>query len=132
MLDLPVFSEIGNKYPLFILFMLFFSSSFSFLFFLSFDLLLFFDERRKYPKENPLGHETWPQTVPSDANGLGTVDSEKLLKLVEFFAAKGHPPLIILNHGTTFKVRRRREKGKGKREKRKGRGERRRNMRSKC
>eukprot|EP00026_Physarum_polycephalum_P005945 Phypoly_transcript_05984.p1 GENE.Phypoly_transcript_05984~~Phypoly_transcript_05984.p1 ORF type:complete len:607 (-),score=104.39 Phypoly_transcript_05984:47-1834(-) len=69
-LDLPVFSEIGNE---------------------------------KYPTENPLGHERWPQTVPSDTNGHGTVDVEKLLKLVEFFAAKGHPPLIILNYGTTFK-----------------------------
>jgi histidine decarboxylase len=51
-----------------------------------------------------LGHETWPQTVPSDVNGHGTVDVEKLLKLVEFFAKKGHPPLIVLNYGTTFKV----------------------------
>jgi len=60
--------------------------------------------KKKYPRDNPLGyHEEWPQTVPSDVEGNGTVDVEKLLKLVEFFAAKGHPPLVVLNYGTTFK-----------------------------
>ena len=57
-----------------------------------------------YPDECPLGGD-WPSEVPSEGGdaGPGSIDIESLYKLVEFFAAKGHPPLIILNCGTTFK-----------------------------
>ena len=57
-----------------------------------------------YPNDCPLGGD-WPTEVPSQGGdaGPGSVDIDKLYKLVEFFAAKGYPPLIILNYGTTFK-----------------------------
>ncbi|ACA85122.1 pyridoxal-dependent decarboxylase [Shewanella woodyi] len=65
-----------------------------------------------YPYECPLGGD-WPEQVPSEqpsieeANlgkiGSGAIDIEKLRLLVEFFAKKGHPILIVLNYGTTFK-----------------------------
>ncbi len=65
-----------------------------------------------YPYECPLGGP-WPKQVPSerpsdeDANlgllGSGCIDINKLRLLVEFFAKKGHPILIVLNYGTTFK-----------------------------
>jgi histidine decarboxylase len=47
----------------------------------------------------------WPKEVPSENGnaGPGSVDVDKLVKLVEFFAVTGSPPLIILNMGTTFK-----------------------------
>ena len=49
----------------------------------------------------------WPDvdTIPATGGtrGPGTIDSDLLLKLVRFFCAKGYPPLIILNIGTTFK-----------------------------
>jgi histidine decarboxylase len=49
------------------------------------------------------GH--WPKEVPSENGneGPGSVDVDKLIQLVEFFARSGSPPLIILNIGTTFK-----------------------------
>ena len=59
-----------------------------------------------YPLENPLDPgKPWPQEVCSqDGNaGPGSIDIEKLAKLVEFFAAKGYPILVIFNYGTTFK-----------------------------
>jgi histidine decarboxylase len=58
----------------------------------------------EYPDQCPLGG-AWPDEVPSvdgDA-GPGSIDVEKLCTLVEFFAARGHPALITLNLGTTFK-----------------------------
>ena len=57
-----------------------------------------------YPDDCPLGGE-WPSEVPSEGGdaGPGSIDIDSLYKLVEFFAAKGYPPLIILNYGTTFK-----------------------------
>ena len=57
-----------------------------------------------YPNDCPLGG-AWPNKVPSEGGdtGPGSIDIDKLYKLVEFFAAKGYPPLIILNCGTTFK-----------------------------
>ncbi|CAF3940901.1 unnamed protein product [Rotaria sp. Silwood1] len=47
----------------------------------------------------------WPKEVPSECGneGPGSIDVDKLLTLVEFFAKTGSPPLIILNIGTTFK-----------------------------
>ncbi|CAF4680261.1 unnamed protein product, partial [Rotaria sp. Silwood2] len=47
----------------------------------------------------------WPAEVPSENGdeGPGSIDVDKLIQLVEFFAQKGSPPLIILNIGTTFK-----------------------------
>lgn len=47
----------------------------------------------------------WPDEVPSvnGDGGIGSIDVEALCTLVEFFAAKGHPALISLNLGTTFK-----------------------------
>ena len=61
----------------------------------------------KYPGQCPLpdsGGE-WPAEVPSKdgALGPGTIDIEALLKLVDFFTAKGHPVYIVLNYGATFK-----------------------------
>ena len=57
-----------------------------------------------YPDDCPLGGK-WPNKVPSEGGntGPGSIDIDKLCTLVEFFAAKGYPPLIILNCGTTFK-----------------------------
>ena len=57
-----------------------------------------------YPNDCPLGGD-WPSEVPSEGGdaGPGSIDVESLYKLVEFFAVKGYPPLIILNYGTTFK-----------------------------
>ncbi|XP_065896444.1 histidine decarboxylase-like [Dysidea avara] len=57
-----------------------------------------------YPDSCPLDGE-WPVEVPSAEGdtGPGHVDEEKLCKLVEFFAEKGYPVLIIFNYGTTFK-----------------------------
>jgi len=47
----------------------------------------------------------WPKEVPSEGGnaGPGSIDVNKLLQLVEFFARTGSPPLIVLNVGTTFK-----------------------------
>jgi histidine decarboxylase len=64
----------------------------------------------EYPGECPItddGH--WPFNVPSVAAddvhpvGRGEIDVDKLEKLVEFFAARGHPVLLVLTVGTTFK-----------------------------
>ncbi|WP_409524136.1 hypothetical protein [Nitrincola sp. MINF-07-Sa-05] len=65
---------------------------------------------RLYPEDNPLAPgQPWPAEVPSEAPtamlpcGSGAVDVDKLLTLVEFFAARGYPILLCLNYGTTFK-----------------------------
>ena len=57
-----------------------------------------------YPGENPLGGP-WPETVPSSGGdaGPGSIDIDALMKLVDFFTARGHPIIIIFNYGTTFK-----------------------------
>ena len=59
-----------------------------------------------YPADCPLGGD-WPTEVPCEGsdewNGPGNIDISKLCKLVDFFTAKGYPPLIIFNYGTTFK-----------------------------
>lgn len=54
-----------------------------------------------YPGQCPItsdGH--WPQCVPVDKHGA--VNPEMLSALVGFFAAKGHPSVIVLNLGSTF------------------------------
>ncbi|CAF1323689.1 unnamed protein product [Didymodactylos carnosus] len=61
---------------------------------------------KEYKGQCPITSDgTWPKEVPSKNgnNGPGSVDIDKLIQLVEFFAATGSPPLIILNVGTTFK-----------------------------
>ncbi|MFJ6138730.1 histidine decarboxylase [Kitasatospora sp. NPDC092286] len=52
----------------------------------------------------------WPTEVPSrngesgtSADGPGEIDVDALATLVEFFAAEGHPILVSLNYGSTFK-----------------------------
>lgn len=59
-----------------------------------------------YPDQCPLGGD-WPTDVPSEGSNdweaSGSVDIDKLCKLVDFFTAKGYPALIIFNCGTTFK-----------------------------
>ncbi|MEU8698994.1 pyridoxal-dependent decarboxylase [Streptomyces sp. NPDC048680] len=55
----------------------------------------------RYPEDNPLGPGTpWPAEVPSVD---GAIDVAKLALLVRFFASKGHPILVSLNYGSTFK-----------------------------
>lgn len=59
-----------------------------------------------YPNDNPLSPgQPWPKEVPSTGGnaGPGSIDIPSLAKLVEFFASKGYPILIIFNYGTTFK-----------------------------
>lgn len=60
----------------------------------------------RYPYANPLSPgQPWPKEVPclGGATGPGSVDIDKLLKLVDFFASMGHPVLINLNYCTSFK-----------------------------
>jgi len=61
-----------------------------------------------YKGQNPLDADgDWSKNkeVPSKqgAIGSGSVDVEKLATLVEFFASKGYPILVICNYGSTFK-----------------------------
>ncbi|WP_369211249.1 pyridoxal-dependent decarboxylase [Streptomyces flavofungini] len=56
----------------------------------------------RYPDENPLAPGTpWPREVPSTEHGA--IDVEQLAVLVRFFARRGHPILVSLNYGSTFK-----------------------------
>lgn len=60
----------------------------------------------QYPYANPLAPgKPWPEEVPSAGgdDGPGSIDIDALVKLVEFFASMGHPILINLNYGSTFK-----------------------------
>jgi histidine decarboxylase len=60
----------------------------------------------RYPFANPLAQgEPWPREVPSAGGpfGPGSIDIHALLLLVEFFASMGHPILVNLNYGSTFK-----------------------------
>lgn len=66
--------------------------------------------RRKYPGDCPLpGYEgIWPDEVPShnmnhDDPLSGSIKVPELKMLVEFFLEKGHPILIVLNQGSTWK-----------------------------
>jgi len=69
----------------------------------------FHDIGSKYYKgKNPIDpNGSWDgyDEVPSqDGNGgIGSIDVDKLEKLVEFFASEGYPILISLNYGSTFK-----------------------------
>jgi histidine decarboxylase len=59
-----------------------------------------------YPYANPLNPgKPWDHEVPSTGgdSGPGSIDVDKLAKLVEFFASMGHPVVINLNYGSTFK-----------------------------
>lgn len=59
---------------------------------------------KNYPKDfskEYLDKNKWPKEVPS--NHDGSVHIPALVKLIEFFASKGHPILICFNYGTTFK-----------------------------
>ncbi|MFI6449389.1 histidine decarboxylase [Kitasatospora sp. NPDC050543] len=59
-------------------------------------------------QDRPMAH--WPTEVPSrpgpsgfSADGPGEIDIDALEALVRFFAGKGHPVMVILNYGSTFK-----------------------------
>ena len=57
-----------------------------------------------YPKDfsiEYLDENGWPKEVPS--NDDGSIHIPALVKLVDFFASKGHPILISFNYGSTFK-----------------------------
>ncbi|NUT92861.1 MAG: glutamate decarboxylase, partial [Saccharothrix sp.] len=58
----------------------------------------------RYPGQCPIG-DRWPLEVPSKGgpDGSGEIDVDKLEALVRFFAERGHPILLLLNFGTTFK-----------------------------
>ncbi len=60
---------------------------------------------KQYSGQCPINGGRWPSEVPSTGGngGPGTVDLDALVKLVEFFAERGFPPLIVLNYGSTFK-----------------------------
>lgn len=54
-----------------------------------------------YPGQCPVTADgSWPRGVP--VNEHGAIKPELLALLVDFFAAKGHPPIIVLNIGSTF------------------------------
>ncbi|KUL62346.1 pyridoxal-dependent decarboxylase [Streptomyces sp. NRRL S-1521] len=56
----------------------------------------------RYPDHNPLAPGApWPRQVPSTEHGA--IDVEQLAVLVRFFASRGHPILVSLNYGSTFK-----------------------------
>jgi len=60
----------------------------------------------RYPGQCPITETgEWPQAVPSvgGSTGTGRIDVAKLAALVEFFADRGHPPIILLALGSTFK-----------------------------
>jgi len=59
---------------------------------------------KRYRGKCPLGGP-WPDEVPSlrGDGGPGSIDVDALCQLVEFFASNGHPALVSLNAGTTFK-----------------------------
>ncbi|MEG3131495.1 pyridoxal-dependent decarboxylase [Pantoea cypripedii] len=56
---------------------------------------------KDYPGQCPITADgSWPHGVPVDQHGA--VNPESLTALVDFFAAHGHPPIMVLNVGTTF------------------------------
>ncbi len=64
--------------------------------------------QKYYPNKNPIDPQgDWSKTkeVPSrDGDmGPGSIDVDKLVILVEFFASKGYPIIICCNYGSTFK-----------------------------
>lgn len=57
---------------------------------------------KHYPHANPLAPgKPWHHEVPSNEDGA--IDVDALRKLVAFFASMGHPILVSLNYGSTFK-----------------------------
>ena len=53
-------------------------------------------------EECPLPNcKEWPDAVP--VNRDGTIKGDDLACLVEFFAEKGHPIIVLFNYGTVFK-----------------------------
>jgi histidine decarboxylase len=71
------------------------------------DIPSFFEVGTKlYPHANPLSPGSpWAHEVPSEGgdDGPGSIDVAALTKLVDFFASMGHPILVSLNYGSTFK-----------------------------
>ncbi|MFJ6701074.1 histidine decarboxylase [Streptomyces sp. NPDC091272] len=59
---------------------------------------------RLYPGQCPLGGE-WPAALPTrgGTSGPGILDLDVLAALVEFFARRRHPTILVLNAGSTFK-----------------------------
>ncbi|KAF2990378.1 pyridoxal-dependent decarboxylase [Methylocystis sp. MJC1] len=59
----------------------------------------------RYPGQCPFNGGRWPLSAPSQGGdrGPGAIDIEKLAALVAFFAEKGHPIIVVLNYGSTFK-----------------------------
>lgn len=56
---------------------------------------------RRFPGECPVTEDgSWPLAV---ASSDGSIDPQQLAALVEFFIDRGHPPVIVLTVGTTFK-----------------------------
>ncbi len=54
-----------------------------------------------YPGQCPITADGyWPSGVPVDE--CGAVDKNLLKEVVDFFTQKGHPPIIVLNIGSTF------------------------------
>lgn len=66
------------------------------------DILTFQNAGKKFfPGQCPVTADgQWPDGVPVDQNGAVEVDA--LSVLVDFFTSRGHPPIIVLNMGTTF------------------------------
>ncbi len=60
--------------------------------------------RDRYPGRCPVGRD-WPPLVPCSGGhgGDGEIDLDALEPLVRFFATQGHPILLVLNFGSTFK-----------------------------
>ncbi|GLW93487.1 hypothetical protein [Actinokineospora globicatena] len=71
--------------------------------------------RGRYPTECPINGGVWPDDVPSalpsgtdrderySTFGPGSIDVDALVAVVDFFAGKGHPIIVNLNFGSTFK-----------------------------
>lgn len=56
---------------------------------------------RRFPGECPVTEDgAWPLAV---ASNNGSIDPQQLAALVKFFLDRGHPPVIVLTVGTTFK-----------------------------
>ncbi|KAL5515364.1 hypothetical protein EMCRGX_G000522 [Ephydatia muelleri] len=47
----------------------------------------------------------WPREVPSKGGGAGpgSIDGDALCTLVEFFASRKYPVIVVFNYGSTFK-----------------------------
>jgi histidine decarboxylase len=64
--------------------------------------------QRRYPGQCPITPDgAWPQEVPShnqdNAPNSGAIDVGQLERLVRFFVERGHPPIIVMNMGSTWK-----------------------------